>query len=322
MGTVNDVIYLDYSTLSTFNTCREKARLSYVEHLSPIAEVPPLAFGSAFHEGIAEFYRHLPFVSRPDALQHGKLGFVNELKKRDSHLPLALESEERRSIERGIALLEAYVERWKGEIYEAVLRPDTNEPYVEIGFSIYLMDWHGVPVIYVGRLDSIRRNRVDGQLYNFELKTTTRGLSQFIKQVRPNHQITGYHLAVRELLKQKVVGTVWDAVFVSDRKPDVKGDQWKQSGIDIEKDFARQETRRSDVDIDEFLFDITSMATEFLRLRDDKLKRWIRSAPTACHMYGGCQFRDLCSTNLNEAFKKSKFKIEIWKPWELPGVTK
>ena len=138
-----DIIYLNYSTLSTFNTCREKARLSYIEHLAPIAEIPPLAFGSAFHEGIAEFYRTLPFKSRDESLQHAKRGFINELKKRDSHLPLALESEERRSIERGIALIEAYVERWKGESYEAVLRPDTNEPYVEIGFSVYLMEWNG-----------------------------------------------------------------------------------------------------------------------------------------------------------------------------------
>ena len=319
--THSDIIYVDFSILSTFRQCEEKGRLSYVEHYQPLQERAPLSFGSAFHAGIAEFYKSLARGNdRVTSATYAKKGFIADLRNINSCLPISMESDEKRSVERGLTLLDAYIETYKNENYENYCRPDTGEPYVEIGFAVYFMDWRGTPVVYVGRIDRIMRNRVDGRLYNFETKTTASGLTQYVKQVRPNHQVTGYHFAAREMLKLDVVGTVWDCIFVSDRqpKPD-SSDVWLQRGIDIKKDLARHETRRSATDIEEFLYDLEMTTTRYLTLRESTLRRWTRNAPTACHMYGGCQFVDVCSTNLNENVLRTKFVVKPWEPWK--GIT-
>lgn len=317
------VIYVDHSMLSTWRVCKEKARLAHTLHLSPKEESAPLSFGSAIHEAIAAYRRApaTPTVNTttgeilPTKLEAAKLRFVSYLKSIGSALPINIEDDERRSIERGIGLLEAYHEKWKDELFEEHTRP-TGEPYVEIGFSVFVTTWNSIPVMYVGRLDAIRRNRLDGRLYNWEFKTTTLGLPNFVKHVRPNHQITGYHLATRELLKVDVAGTVWDCMFVSSRKPDASKGTWMAKGIDIDKDFSRTETRRSSTDIDEFLYDLINDIRDYLTYRDSDLKRWPRSAPTACFMYGGCHFLRVCETNTNPQIIENFYEKKPWEPWK------
>ena len=178
------------------------------------------------------------------------------------------------------------------------------------------MEWAGRPVMYVGRLDRIMRSRIDNRLRIVETKTTGTGLTQFVNQIRPNHQITGYHWAARELLHLDVAGTIWDCIFVSSRQPKVSGDHWETRGIDIEKDFNRTETRRSQTDIDEFLFDLTETVTCYLSDVKNGKYRWERNAPGACFMYGGCDYRDVCVTNGNKQIIENRFRKEKWEPWK------
>ena len=324
---MKDVIFVDHSILSTFATCHEKARLSYVEHLRPIVTGPPLVFGSAFHAAVAAYYTAIAQEHRrgeggDDPRQKARAAFLDEVRKAGPDaLPLSADSEEKRSVERGLNLIDAYIEKWTPTDinWEDVLRPDTGMPYIEIGFAVHFMDWHDIPVVCAGKIDRIRRNRVDGQLYNWETKTTGSNVSYYVQQVRPNHQITCYKWACSELLKLNVSGTILDVVYVSDRKVGGKF----PTGIDIEKDFARVETRRSATDVEEFLFDLKLATTDFLELQDRKLRRWHRNAPAACYMFGGCYYRDACNSNLNPAILKAKYKIERWSPWEMnvPVVT-
>jgi hypothetical protein len=212
-------------------------------------------------------------------------------------------------------LLEAYVEKWKATDinWEDVYRPDTGEPYIEMGFAVYFMDWHDVPVVFVGKVDRIRRSRVDGQLYNWETKTTGSALSYYSQQTRPNHQITGYKWGIQQLLKMNITGTILDVVHVSDRKVNGKF----PNGIDSEKDFGRFEARRSARDVEEFVYDLKLSTERFLDLKDRKLPRWHRNAPAACYMYGGCHFKDACSSNLNPTILASQYKVERWEPWNV-----
>lgn len=307
--TMKDVIYIDHSTLSTFATCEEKGRLAYVEHLRPLETGKPLIFGSAFHAAVAAIYSG---GSQKDA----HAAFLNEVRAAGPDtLPLSADSEEKRSVERGLYLIDAYIEKWTPQDinWEDVLRPDTGEPYVEMGFAVYLMDWQGTPVIYVGAADRIRRNRVDGQLYNWETKTTGSAVSYYVQQTRPNHQITGYKWACQEFLKLNIAGTILDVIHVSDRKIGGKF----PNGIDIEKDFARVETRRSSTDVEEFLYDTRHLTTRYLELQAAGLRRWHRNAPAACYMYGGCHFRDICNSNLNPMIITNKYKVEVWEPWKI-----
>ena len=308
--------FVDFSTLASFRNCKEQSRLGYVLHLQPTEERPALSFGTAFHAGIAGFYRAIAKkISRDNAVEIAQASFVKELKTLNSALPIAMESDERRSVERGVALLEAYFEKWKSEPFKIMVRPDTGEPYVEIGFRLYVCNIDGIDIIFTGKVDRMMQSLVDGRPYNFETKSTATSLTQFIKQVRPNHQVTGYHAAMKNI-GIDVAGTIWDCIFVSDRKPDLKSsDKWRTYGIDMDKDFARQDTRRSATDIEEFWFDLESTVNEFMRLQKSGLRRWERNAPFMCHAYGGCAYRDVCATNLNPAVITSKFEVKPWEPW-------
>lgn len=312
----DDLIYVDHSTLSTFATCNEKGRLGYVEHYRPIQEAPPLVFGGAFHAAVAAYYISTTNgLSIEDAKQEARLAFLNDIKEKGpTSLPISADSDERRSVERGIYLIEAYIDKWRASDinWEDVLRPDTREPYIEIGFAVYFMEWHGRPVVYVGKIDRIRRSRVDGNRYIWETKTTSSNVSHFINQIRPNHQLTGYKWACQQLMDMDIAGMIYDAIYVSDRKVGGKF----PLGIDSEKDFARVETRRSTTDVDEFLFDLKLITRQFLSLKDINYPRWYRNAPAACFMYGGCHFREACSSNLNPSIMRNKYKIERWEPWK------
>src|SRR5882672_5966600 len=124
-----NAIYVDHSTLSTFATCNEKGRLSYVKHYSPVTEPPPLVFGSAFHAAIAEYYTSGDEDSSVKA-------FLTECKNVPDALPLASENDagERRSIERGVTLVRAYIEKWKSSDinWQNMYNPNGGGPYVEI----------------------------------------------------------------------------------------------------------------------------------------------------------------------------------------------
>lgn len=313
------IIWIDFSTISAFAMCEEKARLSYIEHHSPNKRPRALSFGGAIHKGI-ETYEVLsathPEIEEKERRQQGVLSFIQYCKDKCADLPIEMTSDEPRSLERGSYILEAYFEKYINEPFVNVINRTIGQPYIEIGFAIYIMDWWGVPVMYVGRIDKIKKSRIDGGLHIFETKTTRMGLTNHAKQVRPNHQISGYHLAAKELLQFDIIDTNWDAIFISNRKADESKSGWAAFGVDIEKDFLRTPTRRSSTDLDEFLIDLKLETTHYLTRKYSNLPRWHRNAPTACHMYNGCVFRDVCSTNGNESILRSDFHREVWEPWK------
>lgn len=328
------IIYIDYSMSSTFGSCKEKERLAYEEGWTLKTTEPPLAFGHAFHAAIAAYYdalagghkedgKWITYEGQVNPLQCAQLAFLKDLKYEGASLPNNLDSEERRSVERGLGLVEAYITRWKSEPYDNVINPDNGEPYTEIGFSKYLFSYGVYSVVYVGRIDRIMRNRSTGREVIFETKTTTQGLKQYVRQVKPNHQVSGYFYGIHDILPE-IKECVWDCVFVSSRKADVQKaveDPFWMYGIDIKSDFARQTTLRGQSDIEEFQYDITCIAEDYCRwLTSHSSHRWPRNTG-ACHGYGGCKFRDVCSVHREAAstILNNNFTQRKWEPWK--GIT-
>jgi len=313
--------YIDFTIGSTFRLCKERSRLAFVEDLVPKEGVaPPLDFGSAFHAAIAKWLTARA-LQTDDPEAQAKRAFIDYLRTSGGNLPISMDNEasEPRSIERGLALLDCYFDRYRNEHYAPITRPDTGEPYVEMGFAVHFMDWRGTPVFLVGRIDALKLNRIDNKIYIFELKTTRIGLSSFVKRIRPNPQLTGYYMAAKELMAFDIAGVIWDAVFISTRQPNAKSkDPWLQNfGIDQEKDFVRVETRRSSVDVDEYLIDLVETTREYLELQERDLPRWTRSAPDACFMYNNpCPYLEICVTNINPSIIQSKFQKRRWEPWK------
>lgn len=315
-------IYVDNTILSTWRSCKEKARLSFVEHWQPAVTSSSLVFGSAFHAALDAFYIADSSLPREERVALAQEAFVATARE-NGLLPINIDNPEgeKRSIERGLALVEAYFDKWQGESYE-VLRDAEGRPLVEQAFEMYLMEWMGRPVFYVGKIDKIVRNRVDGAIYNFETKTTTTGLSEYLKHVRPNHQITGYHLAAKMLFGTEVVGTIWDCTFVSTRQPSVKASatKWEKLGIDMDRDFGRTETRRSVTDLEEFYQDLLDDTKDYLTWQANGRSRWPRNT-SACNFYGGCAYKRVCESNGNEMILKNYYEKRVWDPRD-KGTTK
>lgn len=320
---MNEVIYVDHSILSTVAACEEKGRLSYIEHLRPKRIAMPLTFGSAWHAGLAAIYNGYELdLTQDELIKLAQLAFYKEYREAGfDSLPLTSEEGERRSVERGLNMLEAYIKKWESKdrlwrnLHYTAKETGEQRTYVEIGFACYLMEWQGHPVVYVGKIDRIRLFRINSQVYMWESKSTVSNVKTYSLQTRPNHQITGYYWILEELLGIKLGGAILDVAYISDREIGGKF----ESGVDIENDFARYETHRSTRDIEEFLYDIRRKATEFLQLQDDlvtnKITRGYRNAPSSCSSYGGCHFRRVCETNANPQIIDNLFIKQKWEPW-------
>lgn len=316
----HSIFYVDYSTLSQFAACREFSRLSTKENLTSQREYYPFTFGGAFHHA-------LNTLNVDNDLEKAQLAFVEYLKDENSTLPINIEAD-RRSVERGLNLINAYRERWMYEPYEVVRFPD-GRPYSELGFRINLgsvpshLVTEEIPIFLCGTVDKLVRHKEAGTYHGFETKTTTQGLSQFIKHVKPNMQINIYDYALYEMYGFDIKDFIWDCIFISDRQPKAKGTAWEQLGIDIEKDFARQTTTRSVVDRKEFLFDLKHKVLEYIEWYFSSEPRWPRDGAFngKCHMFGGCMYLDICQSNLNPMIISGLYTKKEWKPWEEKKTT-
>lgn len=332
----NKIIYIDYTTLSLFRSCKEKCRLGSVRGYRPKVKVPALSFGHALHAGIAAFYDFQAggyrdrknnwhrydseWAAKQSPTRMAEIAFLQDLGFANAELPVTLESDERRSIERGLGLIAAYIDRWHGEPYENLLKP-SGEPYIEVGFRYHLTTFAGYDVFYVGYIDRIMYNRHTGRPVVWETKTTTQALSIFVMACQPNYQITGYFPAAQDI-NPDIRECVWDAVFVSSRKADMQKaltDRFWMYGVDKANDFKRHITTRSKQDISDFRIDAEEDALEYCKWITSDKARWTRSAPTACHVYGGCKFRNRCSVNIapedEPRFMAMDFDVEKWEPW-------
>lgn len=332
-------IYVDFSGLATFDSCKEKNRLGYVEGWRAKQAKDSLTFGHAFHAAIEAYYdahaggfhyreeledgrivkRWQKFEEPKSPLAQAQAAFLQDMKIDGANLQVTLEGAERRSIERAMGMIDAYVTRWKNEPYENAL--DANgEPFTEVVFQYPLTRFEGYEVWYCGYIDRLMRNRTTGRHVIFETKTTTAGLSWYIEQRKPNHQITGYYPAAHNFFPD-IVDTVWDCAFISSRKADMSralkdDDRWMMYGVDIKTDFARQITQRSKTDITEFLFDVENKALDYCKWLTSGATRWPRTAPGACHSYGGCAFRQVCSLNGNDDYLNTFFERKKWEPYK------
>ena len=141
-----------------------------------------------------------------------------------------------------------------------------------------------------------------------------------MQQAKPNHQITGYVEAASRCLNLEITETVWDCAFLSSRKADMGKaikDRFWMWGIDIEKDFARPITSRSEQDRDEWLADTIDDAREYAQWRLSReyadRAHWPRNTG-ACHSYGGCDFRGACRLRGAQEYLDAMFIRQEWNP--------
>lgn len=329
----NRIIYYDNSTRSTFQACKEKARLGNRLGWRPKTTKQSLAFGHAFHAGWEAYYDALAGGWRdasgqwqtfgenpPSPLELAQVAFLKDMGHSGLDVMVSLESAERRSLERGLYLLEAYFYKYSKELYENII---VNErPLVEVPFRYFITSYDGYELWYVGIIDRVMRNILTKRPTIIEGKTTTQGLDIYVEQAKPNNQVTGYFPAAMLATGEEIKECVWDAVFISDRKPNLdKGltNRWWAYGIDIDKDFKRHTTTRSVTDITRFKQDLEEDALEYAKWLLSSKTQWPQTTG-ACSSYGGCWFKNRCMLNLEpeqeESYMQTFFVQQRWEPWK------
>lgn len=327
------IIYVDHSTLAAHRSCREKANLSY--NIGWRANKVSLApgFGHAIHSGIAALYDAKAGGYHKDRKWHtftegdetnptrrAQLAFLADVAASNAVMGITLEDGEvKHTIERGLALLDAYIYRYRNEPYENIIVD--GKPLVEVGFTYKLCNYispAGDPyeIIFCGYIDRIMRNLATMRIVNHEFKTTSLALSQYVKQCNPNAQITGYKPAGEALVGEEISTTVWDCMFISDRKPDMKKAQKSRFfmyGVDVENDFRREFTTRNADNVADWWADTVDDARDYAYWLFSGVKRWPRNTGS-CHQFGGCDFRNVCIHRQSADILHSDFHIDRWNP--------
>ena len=184
-----------------------------------------------------------------------------------------------------------YVEHFRDDQAKTVIL-STGKPAVELSFKLPVDD----DLVLCGHLDRV----VDfgGDLFVMDRKTASSTVSSYyFENFTPDNQMSLYSFASRIILQSPVRGVIIDAAQIA-------------------VGFTRFERG--------FSFRTEAQSEEWL----DQTRAWVASAhlsaerdmypmnDKACHQYGGCTFRRVCSASpfIRETLIKSDFIVNPWNP--------
>ena len=308
-------VRINYSSLSVLQSCARKSNYLLERKLRSHVESPATVFGSAVHAALEVFYsepregRNLPanFRKVSDTLPYMQ-GTGAELE--DSHFlyramwrfcekaaPLrALPDSDKRSLANGVWLLQNYFETYIEDPYVVVC--DEKGPITERLVEYPLYEDEHLRIIYFGTVDVILRNEQTGVILPTDHKTTSVMGNDFFSRLKPNAQYTGYLWLAQQVFKLKTDAFLVNGIGVKTRP--VKATSQGPS-------FARQVTRRSVEDIEEFQQSVIEAVRNYLRWQASGV--WPLGPVDVCSYWGGCSFIDVCSAPsvLRENIIENKF---------------
>lgn len=195
---------------------------------------------------------------------------------------------------------------------------DDGSPAVELSFRFEL-DWgprvpehrpdisHAIdrwvegsqPYLLSGHLDRVVN--LNDDLYVMDRKTSISTLSgYYFDQWTPSNQMTLYTLAGKIMLNSPIKGVIIDAAQVLLEKPNA---------------FARGFAHRTEDQLTEWVNDLRYWLRE---AEDFATAGYWPMNDTACHKFGGCQFREVCSRSpqVREQYLRADFdKLEPEERW-------
>jgi len=169
---------------------------------------------------------------------------------------------------------------------------DSGKPAVELSFRLQVDD----DLVLCGHLDRVVE--FQGQNYVMDRKTSTSTISSYyFDQYSPDNQMSLYTLAGGIIYKNPVRGVIIDAV---------------QIAVGFSR-FERGMVYRTVDQSQEWLNDV-KVWTAQARWMAEK-NHWPQN-DKSCHKYGGCPFREICSSDsrVRQNFLESKFTRNPWNP--------
>lgn len=274
----------DYSTLSSFQTCRKKYYFEHIRNLRPRLKGVALEFGGAIHEALDLYY------ANGKNMQEAIVLFKTKYQDR--------EGDEIRTISNGEKLLHHYEEKYRSEPFKVLGKPES-------GFVFYIGD-----VLYGGRIDL--PIEWDGNLWIMEHKTTTRLSGSYFDQYELDKQCTGYIIAAEENFKgRKVMGCIINAM-----------EPWKEvirktaKTKEPEDHYLRKPITRSNIIKDRFKLNVQRIVRDIEWCHENN-EFMEAEKKEVCHYYNRpCPYLQLCQYGEDERFIERDYVKEVWEPFK------
>jgi len=284
---------VDATMLAQWRSCHQKLMLGYIEHWKLKGDSVHLLAGAAFARGL-EVARHAYFQngrSDVDALAAGQQALV--IAYGDFEPPEG----SNKTLERMMGALDYYFSVWPFDSDPARPHRFPSGAYgIEFSFAQPLPYKHpvsGDPIIYSGRSDMVCD--FAGGLYIEDDKTASQLGASWSKQWDLRSQFTGYCWAAAE------AGMDVNGVIVR--------------GVSILKtkyDHAEAITYRPRWQIARWLVQVQrDLAAMERAWREDY---WDFALDHACDEYGGCSFKQICTSPEPKAWLPMYFERRRWNP--------
>jgi hypothetical protein len=299
----------DATSLKAASTCQRYYYYMMIENLAERIKSVHLIFGGHYAKALETYHKKMAlglthdeatlFVIRETMIntwEHSRTKTGERIVNTGRQQEFNSATKTRESLIRTIIW---YLEEFKNSDYQTLIFAN-GKAAVEQSFKIEFANH----LLYCGHLDRVLTSCGDNWIQ--DQKTTGSALGQYyFAQFDTDIQMSGYTFAGKAIFSIPVKGVMIDAVQVSDTY----------------SLFMRGMTYRSEPIITEWhtemlnLIEQTRQNTQAYRATLDVTK-FPRNL-TACGNFGGCSFRDICSTtpSLRKRFADSNYnKRETWNP--------
>lgn len=292
-------LFWDSTSLGAFKTCRYKYFLSIVMGWTPKYTPDPLRFGILFHSAMENYERlRQKNLTHIEALKATVLQTLKDSGERNSEgrfIPWEAQKKERSRMSLIRSII--WFLDWQKTLPRKTLILPDGRPAVELSFK-FSTGWKtsdGEPIFICGHLDKMLQFP-DETIYVNDYKTTTIQLSQkFFEKFSPDNQMSLYTIASQIVFDIPASGVL------------ISGIQLQTYTSEFKDGFALRTKGQNE----EWLEDTRHTIQDAEKCA--KEGNWPMN-DTACDMYGGCKFRDVCSQDpkSRQAHLERDFKREMW----------
>lgn len=286
----------DSTSLGAAKRCLRYYDFSIRQGLRRKSEALPLTFGILFHKG-REIYDKLRAAGadHDNAQREMVKAILRQTWDRTAGAPILPKASDgvgdnNRNRETLIRALIWHTENFIDDPCQTLILED-GRPAVELSFRFDVSDF-----LLCGHLDKVVTFGETQWVQDYKTTTTTLS-SQFFDKFSPDNQMSLYALAARVVFRTHAQGVMVDGI---------------QSAVGFTR-FARGFATRTDEFLSEWLAD-TRRHVETVKLAS--LSSHFPANDSACSIYGGCTFREICSKSpsVRKQFLTTHFEQRSWDP--------
>lgn len=298
--------FFDSSMMGSFKSCPEKFRKEYIEHWKPKAQSVHLHAGGAFAKGL-EVARRAFYDEQLDsesAIAEGLSALLT------AYGSFECPEDSAKSASRMAGAFEYYFSQYGLSHDEHPITLPGGKKGIEFSFAHPIDILHpvtGNPLLYVGRMDAIYNTM--GGVFIIDEKTTTQLGASWSRQWDLRSQFTGYAWGC-EQSGIRVDGAIVRGVSILKTKYDT------QQAISYRPEWQIERWYR---ELLGWIEDIkTNWENSYLITADGY--RFIENSTFrhnldhSCAEYGGCSFREACSSSDERPWLETNFERRQWNP--------